>query len=509
MSHAYRLSHLLWVLGLGACTSVLGIEDLHDGPRPGSAGGDGATAGSATTTAGKGGKGGTGGSSSPEGGSPSNDAGANSEPTGGTTSDAGAGNEAGAGGAVEPVRGTVKGKVVDRWGAPVGNATVQIAATQVSTDDAGAFTIDDVASPYELSMLVEGDGWVFQGLTRRDPTLQVFRGHPSHYTYVTVTSGNAVLGANDQLSLAAGMPTGSKEYADIGIDSSVSFAPNWEGGTTTSSTIHGLEWTKSAATGLPTAYKAYDAKSLALADGVDAMLTLAMAPKVIASMAVTGSVTARVTPIGSGTRTNSVFVRFKSGASIQVVDDTPAQAGFSYITPTIADSSITVAAWEGSYYGPLGMVHKDGLSPGDATGALDIPAPPGLLAPQYDATQIDESSSFSFKASVDNAGAFIVIIHSLDTNRRLFIVTSQQKLIKLPTVVDGAWALEHASGANSPSEYEWWVETHGSFATLDDMTGPNGYFDEFAVNYTTPVDIHQQDGTYTYTPAYAFTTKNQ
>jgi hypothetical protein len=326
---------------------------------------------------------------------------------------------------------------------------------------------------------------------------------------VKVTSGNAVLAENDQLSLAAGMPTGSREYADIGIDSPVSFYPGWEGGTTTSSTIHGLEWTKSAATGLPTAYKAYDAKPLALTDGVDAMLTLAMAPKAIASMPVTGSVTARVTPIGSGTRTNSVFVRFKSGASIQVVADTPTQAGFSYITPTIADSSITVAAWEGSSYGPLGMIHKDGLSPGDATGALDIPAPPALLAPQYGATQIDESSSFSFKGSVDNAGAFLVVIHSLATNRHLFIVTSQQKLMQLPTAVDGAWALEHATGANSPSEYEWWVETHGSFATVDDMTGPNGYFDEFGVNYTTPVDIHQQDGTYTFTPAYSFTTKNQ
>jgi hypothetical protein len=505
MSRTFRLPHVLWLLGLGACTSVLGIEDLHEGSRPGSAGGEDATAGTTTT----GGKQGTGGAIQPNGGSASSDAGAGNEPTGGTTSSAGVGNDAGAGGAVEPVRGTVEGKVVDRWGVPVGNATVQIGATQVSTDDAGAFTIDDVEPLYELSMLVEGDGWVFQGLTRRDPTLQVFRGHPSHYTYVEVTSGNAVLGVNDQLSLAAGTPTGSKEYSDIGIDSPVSFAPDWEGGTSTNSTIHGLEWTKSAATELPTAYKAYDAKPLALADGVDAMLTLAMAPKVIASMPVTGSVKARVTPIGSGTRTNSVFVRFKSGASIQVVDDTPTQAGFSYITPTIADSSITVAAWEGSYYGPLGMIHKDGLSPGDATGVLEIPAPPALLAPQYDATQIDESSSFSFKGSADNAGAFVVIIHSLDTNRRLFIVTSQQKLTKLPTVVDGAWALEHATGANSPSEYEWWVETHGSFATVDDMTGPDGYFDEFGVNYTTPVDIHQQDGTYTYTPAFAFTTKNQ
>ena len=56
-------AYLLGVLWLGACTSVLGIEDLHEGPRPG-AGGEDSTAGT-TSAAGKtnsGGKTGNGGS---------------------------------------------------------------------------------------------------------------------------------------------------------------------------------------------------------------------------------------------------------------------------------------------------------------------------------------------------------------------------------------------------------------------------------------------------------------
>ena len=118
-------------------------------------------------------------------------------------------------------------------------------------------------------------------------------------------------------------------------------------------------------------------------------------------------------------------------------------------------------------------------------------------------------TTFSFKASADNAGTFVVIINSLDTGNHLYIVTSRQKIIGLPTVVDGAWFLERASGAADPVQYEWWVETHGSFATVDAMTGPAGYVDEFSKEYITPVGTSQQDGTYTYSGLYRFSTKNQ
>lgn len=515
-----RLS-MLCLLGLGACTSVLGIEDLHEGPRPGS-GGIGATSsgGTETTGGGSSGKSGTGtggngtGGKISGGGTPSTTAGdgpadAGNGPSGGTDTLGGMSNEAGAGGAPEPAVGTVKGKVIDRWGVPVGNVPVQIGTTQATTDDNGAFTIDDVTATYDVSLFVLGDGWVFQDLTRRNPTLQVYQGHPNHYTYVDVTSGQAVKDTNDQLSLAAGTATGSKEYADIGIDSSVSLSPEWDGPTSTTSTIHGLEWTKNAATELPVSYKAYDSKPLPLAASVDGMITLAMAPKTITSKAITGSVTARATQIGGGARNNSVFVRFGSGASIQVVDHTPTTPAFSYVVPTLADSSVTFAAWEGTYEGPLGMVHRDGLSPGAVIDPVAIPAPPGTLTLSGGFSNVDEKTTFSFKASADNAGPFVVILNSLDTGSHLYIVTSRQKIVGLPNVVDGAWFLEHASGTATATQYEWWVETHGAFANVDDMTGPAGYVDEFSQKYITPVGTSQKDGTYTYSALYRFSTKNQ
>lgn len=518
MSRAFRLPHLLCLLGLGACTSILGIEDLHEESRPG---GEENVAGNSNGDAGKtngnGGKtNGNGGTSNPGGGMAEPEAGAGNDSSGGSggnINEGGSGgnvNEGGGGegGAAEPVRGKVTGKVVDRFGVPVGSTPVQIAESLVSTDDQGVFTVEDVPSTYDVSLLVQGDGWVFQGLTRRDPTLQVFRGHPGHYTYVTVTSANATLGTNDQLTLGAGMPTGtSDEYTDIGIDSPVSYSLEWDGGISTASTVHGLEWTQDATTKLPATYKAYDSKPLALMANVNAALSLNMVPKSISTGVVTGTVAPRVTPIGDGSRTNSVFVRFGSGASIQVAAHKAPAEAFSYVVPTLADSSITVAAWEGEYLGPLGMVHKDKLSPGTPTGSLVIPAPPKLLKPL--AGSIDATTPFSFQGSPDNAGAFLVILNSLDTGSHLYIVTAQQKLSHLPNVVDGAWTLEHASGAAQPVEYQWWVETHGSFATVDAMTGPDGFIDEFGVNYDTPVGIHHRDGTYTYSSYSIVTTKNE
>jgi hypothetical protein len=506
---ALGLSPVVWLLGLGACTSVLGIEDLHDGPRPDGTGDTNAGGSESTNTGGKsntGGKNNTGGSTSPGGSSDNPGAGAGNEPSGGTGNMAGAGNEAGAGGAVTPVTGPVTGKVIDRWSVPIADVTVQIGAQQVSTDSKGVFTVPNVPATYDLSLLVNnGDGWVYQGLTRRDPTLQVFRGHPYRSNFVDLTPSKATLVANEQISLAVSTPTGSVENPDTGIDfPPLSMYPEWEGGTSTPSTFHGLKWTKNATTHVPVAYKAYDAKPLALVDSVDGAVTLDFTVKTITAAAVTGT----VTPIADGTRVNSVFVRFGSGASIQLVDDTPgAPNTFSYVVPTLADSSITVAAWEGNYLGPLGLVHKDGLKPGDATGALDIPAPPTVLTPTNQAPGVTETTMFSFKGSPDNAGAFLVILHSIDTDAHLYIVTTQKKF-SIPSVVDGAWVLEHAT-ADPPAQYEWWVETHGHFATVDEMTGPNGYVDEFGVNYITPVAIHQADGTYTYSAAYEFTTKNQ
>jgi hypothetical protein len=308
----------------------------------------------------------------------------------------------------------------------------------------------------------------------------------------------AMLATNDQLSLAVGAPSGSYEYADIGVDSPVTLSLDWDGPATTSATVHGLLWSKNATTKLPVSYKAFDDQSITLTDNVDAAKTLSMATK--AGIA-TGTLTGTAIPVADGTRTNSVFVRYKSGGSIQIVDDTPKADAFSYVVPKglVAGTTFTLAAWEGSYYGPLGLVHKDGLAAGATTGTLQIPAPPVVIGPA--ATEVDNSTTFKFGKGAGAGATFLVIIHRITTEAQRICVVTSKTSFAVKDFVDSEFAF-------TPGEdYEWWVETHGSYPSVDAMAGPTGYVDEFSLNYTKPVGTQPKDGTYAYTAAYSITGK--
>jgi hypothetical protein len=77
----------------------------------------------------------------------------------------------------------VRGRLIDFYGAPVPNVEITIGASTATTDHAGTFEIADVAPPYDVSFIITilsgpyiKHGWLFKGLTRADPTLQVTRG---------------------------------------------------------------------------------------------------------------------------------------------------------------------------------------------------------------------------------------------------------------------------------------------------------------------------------------------
>jgi hypothetical protein len=469
-----RYSSVACLVGVGACTSVLGIEDLHEGPRP-DTGGDASTAGSSNPGAGKsnagGGKDGTGGSSdtggssNPNGGSVNPDAGVGNEPSGGTPGDGGAG------GAPEPVEGPVHGTVIDFWGKGISNISVTIGDQTVATDKDGKFTTETVPAEYDASFTVSRQGgdkiaaWVYQGLTRRDPTLQVYQAREDHGTtgYLVVTGATVAL--NDTISVSLGTPDGSTEKSNLSTDASGNyFDPDWQGAASTTGTLHALQWNVSQATMLPSAYKSYYSSLLALAEGTSlGEPNLAMKGPV-ASDTITGTVDA------AGDYNNAVFARFSSGANIRLVDHQPAAAAFSYLVPTLASSSISVVASQGESYEAFGLVHKDGLSPGAAAGTLSVPAPATPLSPTSSGTQADQTTPFTFNPSADSKGAYVVHVEANQFYQAFYIVTTKKKFT-LPTSNGYSWI--------GGRVYFWRVETHGSFATVDQMTGPTGFADAY------------------------------
>ncbi|MEI9937900.1 MAG: hypothetical protein WDO69_11840 [Pseudomonadota bacterium] len=513
-----RLAPFATLLALAACSSVLGIEDLHEGPAPGGAGddaaGDNGTGGSvvngggAAMTAGSSGngQGGTtgnaGNSGSGANGGSMTTGGGSGNGTGGAVADAGAGGEA-------PQGSSVHGHVIDYWGRKLGNVPVEIDGTLVTTDELGAFVIDDVAPEYDVSLTVEfpdnydGEhfGWVFQGLTRRDPTLQVYAGLELHSGNLDIIPSNAsaTLTGTRTMTIAMGGPDGSDEFTDASAGGYDGISVYWRGLGTASETAHGLIWQATA--GVPTGYYAYDKQLVAL-DGLStnhSMVTLDMSAKTIASGNIAGTVTAN----GGKTRANGVFLQFTSNAIMTLAQDN-GPATFSYLVPTIANSSVIFSASEGSsdegdaYYGAYAVAHKDTLAAGVSGISVSIPKPATLLTemPASSKDKVDSNTVFSFQGGAGSAGLYVVAFRQPDNSALrtdgLFVVTTK-KSFKMPKVVNDGFALD--PGAS----YYWRVETHGSFATTDAATSATGYLDEFSGDFygLVPVGPRRGDGSFT------------
>jgi hypothetical protein len=413
-------AYLLALLSLGACTSVLGIEDLHEGSRPG-AGGEDSTAGTKAT----GGKNGNGGSTNPNGGSPDPNGGTGNEPSGGVPGIGGTG-QGGEGGAPSPSGPTVRGHVIDFWGHQVPNVPVQISNQTI---------------------------WV------------------------------ALAGAD-----------GNNVYDDVYADGTNPYA-YWYGPATTQQTAHALFWQEDA-NHLPTSYLAYDSTLVALAPTGTAKVSLNLTKETIDSGNLQGSVTAP----GAGYRTNKVFLRFTSNARIELVDDNGPNT-FSYLVPSIAGSSITVAASEGSRYDGWSVVHQDGLA-ATAKPALKIPSLVSLLTPAGAATGVTASTKFTYQSPAGNSGPFVVQFYSQPddkTYQTIYVVTAK-KQITLPSIIGGGFTLYPGAG------YIWSVATHGEFASVDAMASEDGFLDEFSRDELTADGPRTNSGFFTDSVPRGFTT---
>jgi hypothetical protein len=285
---------------------------------------------------------------------------------------------------------------------------------------------------------------------------------------VVVTPANATLPTDDTIKLAIGGDTGnlSSSMALNGVQKSC----YWEGSETTQQTAHALHVTLDQDTDLPTAYKAYDSSLVALSETGESQVSLDLTPETIA----TGNLVGTAKSGGGTYRTNSVFLRFDSGAAMQLVDDSPGPNSFSYLVPTIPTSTLTVAASEGAdeYDGPFAIAYKTDLAATDKP-ALQIPTPATPVAPAPDITGVSSTTSFSFTSAA--AGPFVVHFSNVDKTgpyEDLWVVTADKQLT-IPEVLNGGFAL------NGNNVHSWNVETHGEFASVDAMAEPEGFWDLF------------------------------
>lgn len=434
-----------------------GGEAGNDGGAPGNDGeGDGGTAGgSATNTAGSSSTGGSGGEAGGAAG------------TGGTSAGAGG---TGDGGAPPASDDTVYGRIINQWQHPIPAVTVMIGSEQTQTNALGEFEIPGVDDEYDVFLDVRFEGyddsvygWVFQGLTRRDPTLQIYNGLKLNYGRINVTPTNYTEPSYGFAAAAVGGEYGSGIFWSTNWDETGFY---WFGPPQTTVKVHGLQW--EAADGVPTNFIAYAETGPVLFDRSSTDYTdvaLDFSREAVPSNSISGTVNAAT----YDNRLNSVYVRFSSNAVILIADEeVDATPSFTYTVPSLPDSSIIFAAHEGWHTDDARAVAwRTGVGPGTSID-VTVPISPTLNGPAPDST-LGEDTVFSWNSSADT---FVWYLLADDYYEGIYVVTTQSQVM-VPTFPNGLQVLREAS------EYFWRVETHDDFASVDEMAGPQGFIGDY------------------------------
>jgi hypothetical protein len=408
------------------------------------------------------------------------------EAAGGSAGDAGEGNAGGESGAGEGGTGgaapddpTVRGRLIDFYRHPVPGVTIGVNGVEVVTDEDGEFVFEDVPEVYDASFIIEVPnptkiyGWVFQGLTRRDPTLQVFQGLAQRSMYTDLRAQDGAPTATQNLTLAAGSAHGTAQIQEIPSNGRDFADYEWFGPAATAATAHGLMWSYDSATELPTSYVSYTTFPLALDDTTTdrPLINISVAPTAITQANIGGT----VTDLAESGRVNYGYVRFTSGATIDLFEDDPGPATFSYLVPTLPNGSITFAAIDEDWTTrEFALVHQDGITPGTTNLALTIPATPSLTAPA-NAASVSDTTEFRYQNRQEGVGAVVVRIEDTDFYQGIYIVTANTEF-SVPEVLEGGFGLRIGG------EHFWQVEAHGLYGSVDEMASSTGYADTFAID---------------------------
>jgi hypothetical protein len=473
-SHSGRGAALAVVLsgGLWGCQSILGIEDLHEGPRSLGEVGD--------PQGGSSGVGSGGGGASPAGGV--NPGGGNaSVAAGGGTGVMQAASVADSGVApAGPI--TVTGKVIDFFRRPVPGVPVTIGQQSALTDDGGEFVVDGVLPPYDVSLIASSSrddfsfryyAYVYQGLTRPDPTVQVYYGLPVRNSNLNTSLTNASFeDINRKLIFAFSSPDGHYSASGINFETPT-LSPSWSGPAATAGTAHGLLVLRSSSDtdAPPIAYEAYQSAPLALRDAVDSNISLDMAADTIPQVTLTGS----VDPGGFGTPTHRVAARLADGTVLPLLANDSSEATFSYLVPVLAGSTLIMSA-SASTPG-YALAHVDGVPAApDQNVALELPRPVAPNAPGG-GSDVGPGTLFSWSTLGQNAGVFVWHLESNSYFEGIYVVTSRSE-IEFPVVPGYSMVLPTS---DNDFTFYWSVETHGDYGSVDEVAGPEGLYDSFAL----------------------------
>lgn len=405
---------------------------------------------------------------------------------------------------VEPELGvplTVSGRVVDFFRRPLPNIPVTIGDVTVATDALGQFSIPEVTAPYSASLTVSYErnnspahyGYVFEDLTRLDPTLQVYAGAPERGTTLTVAIQSADFTEPTREALFAFTSPDGSITASLGSAETLLVSPSWSGPATITGAAHALLVRRGGtlSSDPPVAYEAHQASTLAVSDAIPATTGFNLGAQTIPVATISGSASGG----SAADRSNSISLRFADGVVLPLIDESAPTAGFSYVVPVLPGASLSVAAADG-FTAPFAVTHRENIAPGQTGLALSVPNPVTLGSPAGGAV-VDGATPFVWSAVAQTASTFVWHLEFVDTFQGMFIVTNRTT-VTLPEFADGL--------AVPPDTAVFWsVETHGDQPSVDAVTGPAGFLDPFALRADFPRGPSTADGYFTESERREFT----
>ncbi|MDD9966364.1 MAG: carboxypeptidase-like regulatory domain-containing protein [Myxococcales bacterium] len=390
---------------------------------------------------------------------------------------------------------TVRGRVIDYFRNPVPNVTVLIGDARATTGADGVFTFDEVGETYDVALSVsaprysaglELSGWLFVGLTRRDPTLQVYRGLPLRSGDVSIEVRNVPSPLTDTERIQIGLG-GRYGFSEISARAS---SASWEGPASVQATAHALYWEHDGSSaGRPVRYIAHDVQAVALAAANGSSMTFDLEPDRVTTGLIEGTVEGAL----ASDRRNAMFLRFRDGASIQLLEQYNAPDSFSYLAPVVSEAALVVAAI-GRLPG-YSVAYVDGATPGSEV-SLTPPQPATPFAPGDGATGIDASTTFTWNGPDQ---VYLLRVENDDFYETFWVVTSN-KQATIPAAPLTDLTLDHGQA------YWWVVSTHHRYGSVDEATGRDGFLDAYC--YGELAGPSRGDGSHTESSVFTFTAEN-
>lgn len=395
----------------------------------------------------------------------------------------------------------VVGRVIDFWEHPVPNVPVRIGPLQAKTDADGRFELDGVPPTYDVSLAVrilgeitEVYAWHYVGLTRRDPTLQIYKGLTQHTSTLSLEFSGFQSNARWRGEVGLGGIHGQRAYP-LGKD--VQTVVGWRGPPENVSPLRVLLWnTTEQAPSLPAGYLFTSESSVTLSKTQSGDVTFALPEAVSPLPTFDVSFLTKDAPNTSHLATS--YVRFNRGPSIQVAQvprlSAATEPPFSVKVPQLPDASVTLAALSGNGANSTNFVvtYAPGLTTSSSV-EVTFPTVATLEAPDDASLDVTLATPFTWS---DTGGTYIAIFDDLAVYQTVYVVTAAPSV----TIPD----LE-SLGIYYPRSgpYTWTIESHGTAQTVDELCA-GSYLDPFSGDFLYPIGPRAGQGRFWRTPVRTF-----